>query len=165
MSISADTFRSIVGSFPTGVTVVTAMGQDGHAKGLTSNAFASVSAEPPLVLICIDRSSRSLPTLLEAKSFVVHFLDESAADLSAVFASRSEDKFAGLDWTPSRFAGGAPVLREGVVAHAECRTQDEVEAGDHVILVGRIEAGARHEGSPLMYYQRQYGAWPAPVEA
>ncbi|GAA3546882.1 flavin reductase family protein [Nocardioides daeguensis] len=165
MSVSREEFRSIVGAFPTGVTVVTVMDADGRAKGLTSNAFTSVSADPPLLLVCVDKSSRSLPALRQAGSFVVHFLAESASELSAVFASRSHDKFAGLAWTPSEVANGAPVLEEGVVAHAECRTYAEVDAGDHVILLGRIECGERRGGSPLMYYQRQYGAWPSPVDA
>lgn len=165
MTISGEEFRSIVGAFPTGVTVVTVCDTDGSAKGLTSNAFTSVSADPPLLLVCVGKGSRSLPALQQAQSFVVHFLDDSASELSSVFASRSQDKFAGLAWSPSEVANGAPVLREGVVAHAECRTHAEVDAGDHVILVGRIERGERRSGRPLMYYERQYGSWPASVDA
>lgn len=161
MAVSLEEFRSIVGSFPTGVTVVTTAGADGVPRGLTSNAFTSVSADPPLLLVCVGKTSRSLPALLDARSFVVHFLDEAATGLSATFASRADDKFAGLAWRPSAVANGAPILRDGVVAYAECQTHAEIDAGDHIILVGQIEAGDRREGVPLIYYQRQYSGWPS----
>lgn len=160
MAVDPDTFRAVVGAFPTGVTVVTTLDTDGAPRGLTSNAFSSVSADPPLLLVCVDKRSQTLPALEAAGAFVVNFLAAGRHALSSTFASRSPDKFAGVSWEPSAVANGAPILVHDVVAYAECVIHQRVEAGDHVILIGRIEAGATRPGSPLMYYRRTYAAWP-----
>lgn len=162
MPIDFERFRAINARFPTGVAVVTAVGEEGEPRGLASNAFSSVSADPPLLLVCVDKGSRTLPAIQRTGGFVVNFLASDAEPIARKFASKDTDKFAGLEWRPSATANGAPVLTRGVVAHAECVTERAIEAGDHWIFVGRVEDGAVHDGRPLLYFDRRYGEPPAP---
>jgi flavin reductase (NADH) len=154
-------FVEIMASFPSGVGVVTTL--DGHEpRGLTTTAVASVSAEPPLLLVCVDVTSRTLPSLLERRGFVVNFLRAGRDDLARQFASKAERKFDGIRWKPS--PAGLPVLHEDAVAWAECATEREIEAGDHLILLGVVEAGAalRPDEAPLVYHRRRYGDRTSP---
>jgi flavin-dependent trigonelline monooxygenase, reductase component len=160
--IDLELFKGVVGSFPTGVTVVTSCGADGVPRGLTSNAICSVSADPPQLLVCVDKRSQTLPAIRAAGSFVVNFLAAGREELSDRFASKHPDKLADVTWEPSAIAGGAPILVDDVVAVAECVVAQEVDAGDHWIFIGRIEAGAVYERVPLMYYRRAYAPWPRP---
>jgi flavin reductase (DIM6/NTAB) family NADH-FMN oxidoreductase RutF len=153
MPVDAEQFRRIAGSFPTGVVIVTAPGP----RGLTTNAVASVSLDPPLVLVCIDRASRTLPAIVEARAFVVNYLAEGRADLARRFAMKSDDKFDGVSWEGSRAAAGAPILRDDAIAWAECTLEQMHEAGDHVMCVGRVEEGGAPGGAPLTYFRREYG--------
>lgn len=148
-------FFSIMAAFPTGVAVVTAM--DGNRpRGLATNAFCSVSAEPPLVLVCVDNGSRTLPALLASGAFVVNFLAEGRAELTGVFASKADDKFAGVAWRTGE--NGMPVLHEDAIAWAECAVEREVEAGDHVIVIGRVLGGRAPaaDARPLVYFRRGF---------
>ncbi len=152
-------FRSIMSAFPTGVTVITTTGPDGTPKGFTSNAVTSVSLEPPMLLVCVARTSETLPVLRNAKRFVVNFLREGTHDVSNRFARKGSDKFDGIDY---RDHDGLPVLTEHTVAHAVCSTESEVEAGDHIVLIGRVHHGdAIESAAPLLYYQSKYAAWPS----
>lgn len=160
-TVDLDTFRRVMGAFPSGVTIVTTVGSDGQPRGLTSLSISSVSAEPPLLLVCVGKTSRTLPALREAKSFVVNILKADRGDLSNHFASRAEDKFAGLTWTPATAAGGAPILTEDASAWAACQTVQEVEAGDHWVIIGSIvEAASDDDAPPLLYCRRTYANWP-----
>ena len=157
------TFFAIMGAFPTGVTVVTTLDEQGEPKGLTSNAVSSVSAEPPLMLVCVDKRSNTLPALRHTGKWVVNFLSAGRGDLSNLFASKEPDKFHAVSWHPA--ANGMPWLHKDSLAHAECTTDQEIDAGDHVILIGRVEAGqAAAPGThPLLYFRRDYGTWhPGP---
>jgi flavin reductase (DIM6/NTAB) family NADH-FMN oxidoreductase RutF len=165
MPVDLDTFRAVVGSFPTGVTIVTTLDEDGVPKGLTSNAFSSVSAQPPLLLVCVDKKSQTLQALQHLGAFVVNFLASDHAELSNRFASKDSDKFREVHWEPSQAARGAPILTEDCIAWAECVTDQVVDAGDHYIFIGRIEAGTLKGGTPLMYYRRMYADWPDPEPA
>ncbi len=159
-------FRAIFATLPTAVAVVTALDRDGTPRGFTCNAVTAVSADPPLLLVCVDRTSVTSAALRTAGAFVVNFLAADAAGTSRRFAGKGEDKFDGVATTPSRAAGGAPVLTGDAVAVAECVTTDVVPAGDHWIVLGRVEAGSVHERDTLMYFRRTYSAWaatPAPV--
>lgn len=158
--VDFELFRGIVGSFPTGVSVVTALDADGVPRGLTSNALCSVSADPPLLLVCVDKQSQTLPAMQASNGFVVNFLAAGREVISNRFASKDPDKFSGLKTQPSQIAGGAPILVDDVVAYAECVKHEVIEAGDHWIFVGRVEGGAVPGGTPLMYYRRTYAAWP-----
>jgi flavin reductase (DIM6/NTAB) family NADH-FMN oxidoreductase RutF len=154
MPVDCDTFRQVMSSFPTGVTVVTVAGLDGEPFGLTCNAFSAVSTDPPLLLVCVDRTSRTLPHLVGARSFVVNFLGEDAADAARLFASKDEGKFASVQWSRSDVADGAPILA-GVSAYAECTIRDTLELGDHVVFVGLVESGRVDPSvAPLIYHRR-----------
>jgi flavin reductase (DIM6/NTAB) family NADH-FMN oxidoreductase RutF len=160
LAIDGQLFRSVLGSFPTGVTVVTTIGDDGSPRGLTSNAVCAVSAEPPLLLFCINKNALSLPAFLQSKSFVVNFLAAGRDELATRFASRGADKFAGVRVEPSSHAAGAPILVDDNIAHAECSLHQAIEAGDHFVLIGHIEAASSTGGPPLMYLRRAYATWP-----
>jgi flavin reductase (NADH) len=162
VTIPREAFLDIMTAFPTGVGVVTTLGPDGAPCGLTSNALASVSADPPTLLVCVAKTSRTLPALLARRGFVVNFMAEGSEEICARFASRAsaEEKFAGLEWSPD--PDGLPHLHAHAVAHARCRTEAEVEAGTHLILLGRVVGGELHPTrAPIAYVGRAYRSWPA----
>ena len=166
MPVDRDTFVEIVASYPAGVAVVTTLDVDGTPRGLTTTAVSSVSAEPPLLLVCVDLTSRTLPALRAGGRFVVNFLREGRSELARVFASKAEDKFERVEWRATEF--GMPVLVADALAWAECVTVHEIEPGDHVVLLGQVEdgAGAVDDDAPLMYYRRSWGVWkPASRQA
>jgi flavin reductase (DIM6/NTAB) family NADH-FMN oxidoreductase RutF len=158
--IDGATFRSIMSAFPTGVTVITTTATDGTYKGFTSNAVTSVSLTPPMLLVCVALTSETLPVLREAKRFVVNFLKSGEHEVSNRFARKGADKFDGVSCDSD---DGLPVLREHTIAHAVCATEFEVEAGDHIVLIGRVLTGDAIQGKtqPLLYYQSGYPSWPS----
>jgi flavin reductase (DIM6/NTAB) family NADH-FMN oxidoreductase RutF len=160
MPVDRDRYRQLAGSFPTGVTIVTTKGADGSPRGLTTQSFIGLSTEPPLMLIAIDKGSRTLAALQKARAFVINFVKQGSDEVATKFASKSEDKFAGIPWRPSSVADGAPILHECAVAYAECVIVEQQEAGDHWMFIGRVEGGEVLGGVPLMYYHRSYAAWP-----
>ena len=141
MPVERDLFVEIMASYPAGVAVVTTLDADGTPRGLTTTAVSSVSAEPPLLLVCVDLTSRTLPALRAGGRFVVNFLREGRSELARTFASKAEDKFEGVEWSAT--ASGLPVLHADALAWAECVTVHEIEPGDHVILLGQVEEGAQ----------------------
>jgi flavin reductase (DIM6/NTAB) family NADH-FMN oxidoreductase RutF len=161
--VDRETFAEIMASYPSGVAIVTTVDADGTPRGLTTTAVSSVSAEPPLLLVCVDRMSRTLPAL-RAGRFVVNFLREGRSELARLFASKRDDKFEHVVWR--RSASGLPILEDDALAWAECVTVHELTTGDHFVLLGQIEEGAgasADEDAPLMYYRRSWGVWrPAP---
>lgn len=160
MPVGRDLYRQLAGSFPTGVAVVTVRDAHGAPRGLTTQSFVGLSTEPPLFLVAIDKTSRTLVSLRRSRTFVINFLRTGAESVSTIFASKSEDKFAGVSWVPSIVAEGAPILRDSSVAYAECRTATQQEAGDHWLFIAEVEGGEVLGGVPLMYYRRTYAAWP-----
>lgn len=165
MPVDKTTFRELAGSFPTGVTIVTTVDAEGAPRGLTTQAFIGLSTEPPLVLVSVDRASRTLVALRHTKRFVVNFLKAGSEAVSTRFATKDEDKFRGIPWAPSSAAAGAPILSEAICAYAECVVRDIVEAGDHVMFIGQVEGGRVVGGAPLLYYRRTYAAWPEETPA
>ncbi|MCZ7468711.1 flavin reductase [Agrobacterium sp. O3.4] len=129
--------RDAFGAFVTGVTIVTTRDDAGKPVGFTANSFTSVSLDPPLLLICLARTSRNFATMTGAKNFAVNILSENQKDLSNTFARPVEDRFAAAAWSDA--PQGSPVFAE-VAAWFECTMQEVIEAGDHVILLGRIGA-------------------------
>ena len=127
-------------SFPSGVAIVTTLAEDGAPRGLTTTAVCSVSAEPPTILVCVDLASRTLAALRASRRFVVNFIGEGRSELCLLFASKAEDKFAHVSWRPTD--SGIPLLADDVLAWADCATEHELEVGDHVLLVARVETGA-----------------------
>jgi flavin-dependent trigonelline monooxygenase, reductase component len=162
MAVERDDFFRIMSAFPTGVAIVTTVDEGGVPRGLTTNSVTSISAEPPIMLVSVAKDSRTLPALLTARRFVVNFMRHDCEAICRLFASQSEDKFDQVAWVAG--VGGAPILHEGAVAHAECTILDEIEIGDHIVLTGLVESGAPPDPSdvPIMYYRRTFAAAPAP---
>jgi flavin reductase (DIM6/NTAB) family NADH-FMN oxidoreductase RutF len=159
----ADVLREIMAGLAAGVSVVTSVGSDGEPRGLTTTAVTSVSAEPPLLLVCVSRESRTLPAIRHSGRFAVNVVHAEARETALCFASKLEDKFSGRAWRFGRL--GTPLLHEDVLAWAECRVEQDIEAGDHVVFIGSIEHGAAHEDErpPLTYFRRRFGTWASPA--
>jgi flavin reductase (DIM6/NTAB) family NADH-FMN oxidoreductase RutF len=145
--------RKAFGCFVTGVTIVTTVGDDGKPRGFTANSFTSVSIEPPLVLVCIARTATSHSVFCGAKGFAVNIISEEQRSLSGKFASKSEDKFAGVSWSAAE--SGSPIFAESA-AWLDCALHDRIEAGDHTVLFGRVLAHAHSPRTPLGYYSGTY---------
>lgn len=156
-------FRDALGSFVTGVTIVTTRGENGADIGLTANSFNSVSLEPPMVLWSLALSSSHLPAFRTAPWWAVHILASEQEALSARFAQRGIDKFAGL--AVSRGPGDIPLL-DGCAARFICRGAYEYEGGDHAIFVGQVLEFDQQGRAPLVYHQGRYaGVIPGEVAA
>ena len=151
--------RRLMGHFATGVTIVTTCGDDGTPYGLTANAFTSLSLDPPLCLVCVDRRAESFMHFYASKCFAVNVLTTGQEELSNRFAKSGGDKFTGVPTVPGRH--GAPLIA-GALATLECRITETFEGGDHVIHVGAIERFAVNEGEPLCFYQGRYRRLAAP---
>lgn len=162
MHIDKQEFFGIMGSFPSGVTVITTVDAEGCPVGLTSTAVCSVSAEPPLLLASVAETSQTLPWLTAANRFAVNILQAEAAEVSNRFAARGGNKFAGVAWSAS--PSGMPILDAHVVAWADCELEAELLAGDHRLLLGRvIDGGAAVDRAPLVYFRREYAGLIDPV--
>lgn len=152
--MDAQRFRQVLGSYPTGVTVVTGRGGNGEPFGLTVNSFTSVSLDPPLVLVCIDRLSSSHDPLVEGGSFAVNVLARDQTALAARFATEpSAERFLDLAWEEGPL--GDPVL-PGAVAWLACRLAAVHPAGDHSILVGRVEELDASDREALVFHRGGY---------
>lgn len=145
--------RNALGVFLTGVTVVSTCQADGSPRGFTANSFTSVSLDPPLVLICVAKAAASLPIFEQAEGFAINVLAEHQRDVSGAFASKRPDKFSGIGWRPG--PAGNPIL-EGVAAWFDCLTDRMVDAGDHVILLGRVVGFDHTAANPLGYGRGAY---------
>ncbi|QZD86502.1 flavin reductase family protein [Qipengyuania psychrotolerans] len=146
-------FRSALGSFVTGVTIVTARDEDGRPVGLTANSFNSVSLDPPMVLWSLSLHSGSLPVFREAECWAVHVLAADQQAMSDRFAQPRQDKFDGLDIADG--PEGAPLI-EGYAARFGCRARFEYEGGDHAIFLGEVIDFERREAEPLIYHSGGY---------
>jgi len=151
--ISKDEFRQALGRFASGVTVVTAKDADGKLHGITVSAFCSVSLEPPLILICIDKNTGSHHALAQTDSFVVNILREDQQYISDRFASFLHSKFETVNYHPG--IDGLPIL-EDALANLECRLVNSHEGGDHTIFVGEIQKATVNDGNPLVYFHGNY---------
>lgn len=155
MTISSEDFRDALRHFAAGVTLVTA-GEGEKAHGLTVSAFTSISADPPLIAVVIDRR-HGLHSLLgdDGAGFAVNILGAEQADLSDRFAYAREDRFGAGTWTVG--TTGAPVLEESLV-WLDCRVESRHSAGSHIVYIGRVEASRvnRADQSPLIYWNRAY---------
>ena len=153
-SFSAQEFRTALGTFATGVTVVTSLDMNGRPVGLTANSFNSVSLSPPLVLWSLSKRAGSMPAFTGGSHYAIHILAASQRALAERFASKDIDRFAGVAYRQG--AGGVPVL-EGSAAVFECYNRSQYEEGDHVIFVGEVEHCERREGAtPLIYHGGRY---------
>src|SRR6202789_1239434 len=146
--------RNALGTYATGVTVITAMAGDGKPYGLTCNSFASVSLNPPLVLWSLGMYSQGLPIFQNASHFAVNVLGASQQALATTFSKSKVDRFDGVDWKPG--LGNAPLLA-GSVAHFQCRAANRYYGGDHVIFLGAVEAYTYNKQEPLLFVRGGFG--------
>jgi flavin reductase (DIM6/NTAB) family NADH-FMN oxidoreductase RutF len=146
-------FRDTIGHLATGVCVVTALGPDGPA-GLTTNAVASLSLRPLLLVVCFDNASRTLPVVRAARRFAVNVLRVGQEELARTFASKrvADEKFSACTHTVDH---GVPVL-DGVLAWMVCDLEAEHPGGDHTIGVGAVTAMGHGTGEPLVFYRGEY---------
>ena len=154
MTLDPDSFRSVLGRFASGITVVTAVDGDGRDVGMTASAFCSVSLHPPLVQACVDRAASMFDALQHAEWFGVSVLAAEQEALSRRFASvDSSHRFDGIGY--SRGESGV-VLLDDALAHIECRVMSRYEAGDHMLFVGEVERAMARDARPLLYYRGGY---------
>lgn len=147
-------FRTVLGHFATGVTIITAMDGD-EPVGVSANAFTSVSLDPPLVLFCAAKASSTWPRIERAGRFTVNILNEHQEDVCRVFATKGADRFSRIGWRPS--SNGQPILHDSL-AYLDCELEQQHDGGDHVIVVGRVqELGVLSEEGPLIFYRGGYG--------
>ena len=148
------TLRDALGCFATGVTVVTTLDEAGQPVGLTANSFSSVSLDPPLILFCLARSSTNVDRFRQAEHFAINVLHIGQQPTSGVFARSQADRFQDVAW--ETWDTGAPIL-SGALASFECGTEQIVEAGDHLVIIGRVRR-ARFEPrrDPLLYFRGKY---------
>lgn len=148
--------RDVMSSFATGITVLTAAGEDWH--GMTANAFSSVSLEPPVVLCCVSRTALMHEAVLRSRHFVVNVLGEGQAHLARYFASRDRPRgmaqFDGIEWQKARHSG-APILA-GSLAWMECELTEVYHGGDHSIFLGTVVDAARRPGDALLFFGGKY---------
>jgi flavin reductase (DIM6/NTAB) family NADH-FMN oxidoreductase RutF len=154
MPVGKDEFRTALGHFASGVTVVTTSGKDGSVRGMTVSAFSSLSLDPPLVLICVENRTSIYEHLNEEGGFfAVNILAEDQELVSRRFATKDTDRFDGIGYTTG--ATGSPILT-GALAFVECRVVNAYPGGDHTIFVGEVEAMGATEGKPLAYFRGGY---------
>jgi flavin reductase (DIM6/NTAB) family NADH-FMN oxidoreductase RutF len=155
MPIDTDSFRAVLGRFASGVTVITARDAQGRDHGMTVSAFSSLSLSPPLVLVCVDHTASMYPVLEQATVFAVNILAAGQEAVSRRFASREGDRFKGLG-----FSRGLTecALLDDTQASLECRITARHHEGDHMIVVGHVEAAAAHDLHPLLYYRSGYAS-------
>ena len=147
------TLRNAFGKFATGVTIITTCQSDGTPRGITANSFTSVSLDPPILLICIGKSAFSKSVFSECEHFGVNILRSTQQDVSALFASKSAEKFDKANYEKSLH--GTPVIKE-TLANFICRRQKSVDAGDHLVIFGEVIDFQSDDGSPLLYFNGDY---------
>ena len=153
--LDPDNFRQAMSRFATGVTIVTTNDRDGRPVGFTASAFSSLSLNPPLVLVCLDRRAECFEAFQATELMAVNILAIGQDDIALRFATRGADKF-GATPTTAGTATGLPLI-DGALAQVECRMRERVEGGDHVILVGEVVRAASNDSDPLLHYNRNFG--------
>jgi 3-hydroxy-9,10-secoandrosta-1,3,5(10)-triene-9,17-dione monooxygenase reductase component len=150
---AARAYRDVLGQYASGVTVVTTV-LDGVPVGMTCQSFTSVSLDPPLVAFLPMKTSRAFAAIRKSRRFCVNFLAAEQADVSNTFASLAEDKFAEVTWQPT--SNGMPLI-DGIVGWVDCTVQDVHEAGDHYLVIGRVEdLGHGDADKPLLFHRGRY---------
>ncbi|MFH8223645.1 flavin reductase family protein [Streptomyces sp. NPDC018057] len=146
-------FRAALASFPSGVTIVTTRGETGTLHGFTASSFASLSLDPPLVLVCLDRRADCFPVFMAAERFVVNIVTPAHAELAMRFATKGADKFAhgGFQYDEER-----PPLLPDAAAVLHCELEQAVPGGDHVILIGRVREARTGGAEPVTWYRGDF---------
>ncbi len=153
MAIDPRELRNVMGHFATGVTVITTKDKEGKPFGLTANAFSSLSLNPPLVLICIDKTVDCYPCFEQSKVFVVNVLSEDQEHLSRRFATKGIEKFDGVAYHMGEC--GVPLL-DGAMSYIECKVVNAYEGGDHTIYIGEILKASAAGDRPLLFFKGKY---------
>lgn len=151
-------YKEIMGSYPTGVTIITTIDQEGNPCGLTVNSFASVSLDPLLVLWCIDNRSTSLEAFQKAEGFAVHVLSNEQQEQCWAFAGKDPDRFSKANWQQSK--NNLPVIADSL-GILECKTIQQIDAGDHTIFLGQVIDIEKYDKEPMLYFRRNVGKIPA----
>jgi flavin reductase (DIM6/NTAB) family NADH-FMN oxidoreductase RutF len=146
-------FRDVIGHFASGVTIITTRDR-GVDFGVTANAVSSLSLEPPMMLVCLNRTSRTRGAIGRSKSFSVNILNESQGDLAVRFATGDDDKFREV---AVRYGELGNPLLDGALAHLECRVIEQVSGGTHTVFLAGVERAERFEGAPLAYFRGRFG--------
>ena len=146
-----------MGHFATGVTVVTTKDRAGATYGLTANAFTSLSLDPPLVLVCIDKNVQCYPHFAESRLFAVNVLSEGQEEVSRRFATKGIEKFNRIPW--HKGATGLALL-DGAIGHIECRVVHSYDGGDHTIYVGEVLSASASDHRPLIFFKGKYHRLP-----
>ncbi|AVH45628.1 flavin reductase family protein [Agrobacterium tumefaciens] len=147
--------RKFAAQFAAGVAVISTVDGQGRQTGVTMTAVLSLSLNPPLFLVSLDNQSNTLAAITDSGHFCINFLSEEQADISKVFASKSDDKFRNVNISTG--CTGSPCI-DGAVAHGECEVQDRYPTGDHTIIIGRVVRTAVHGGRPLVYHSGRYAS-------
>lgn len=161
MAVSPEAFRSALRKFTSGVTIVT-VAVDGELHGMTASSFASVSLVPPLVLVCLDKTSRTLELVAQTGVFAVNVLRGDQQEASQAFARPGSKPFGSI--SHRRGSNGAPLL-DDAIAVLECSTYRVFEAGDHEVVLGEVTATAVSGGDPLVYYDGAYRSLRSTTES
>ena len=153
-------YKSVMGAFPSGVTIITALDENGGIVGITASAFSALSIDPALVLFCPNYTSDSYPVLRDGKRFAIHLLSAEQQAEAYAFASKGKDKAAGIEWTLSEL--GNPLL-SNAAAIIECELWREYDGGDHAIMVGAVKnlILPQEPPVPMIYHRGKLGALPA----
>src|SRR6266404_6221068 len=157
MAIDARELRNVMGHFATGVTIITTKDVNGKPFGLTASAFSSLSLDPPLLLICVDKKVDCYACFEDSKVFGVNFLSEGQDHLSTRFATKGIEKFEGVSYTLGELG---VALLDGALAHIECKLVSAYEGGDHTIYVGEIQNAAIVGDHPLLFFRGKYYKLP-----
>ena len=157
MPSDQQSFLAAMASFPSGVTIVTTTDADGRWWGFTATSFCSVSADPPLVLVCLARTAECYPVFTTARRWLVHVISPEHADVGITFASRGADKFAAADFEANE--NGLPRLA-GACVTLECAEHAKLSGGDHTILLGRVLQTNSDGTTPAVYFRRAFHRLP-----
>jgi flavin reductase ActVB len=148
-------FRNAMARFASGVTVVTTHEEEGKPVAFTASAFSSLSLDPPLILVCLDKKADSHQAFTVASHFAVSILASGQSDHAMRFATKGTDKFAGAAVHPGTVTG-LPLVEQAVV-HLECKVHDRLEGGDHTIILGEVVSADSNDQPPLLHFNRQFG--------
>jgi flavin reductase (DIM6/NTAB) family NADH-FMN oxidoreductase RutF len=158
MVIDPSELRRVMGHFATGVTIITTKDSSGTPFGLTANAFLSLSLDPPLVLISVDKGAQCYSCFVPQNGFTVNFLSENQEEISRRFATKGVDKFAGLQW---RLGENGAAILDGGLGYVECRITQCHDGGDHTIVIGEIVNASATGDRPLLFFKGRYQKLPA----
>ena len=154
--IDADTFRSVLGRFASGVTIVTARDAEGRDHGMTVSAFCSLSLDPPMVLFCVDRTATMFDLMHDHPQLGISILSSSQEAYSRRFADPKSDRAQRFDGMAYERGSNDAVLLDGALAHLECRAVEHHDCGDHTIVIAEIERAEALDGRPLLYFRGGY---------